>query len=107
MDDLQHKIFKLIEAKRLTKRDFAKKLDISYDTVYNLNYNTIKFHTIVEMSEIFEKPIDYFLEKKQMIVAEPKEIYKKNSLELDLIAALKELNECRKENKELRQKLSK
>lgn len=104
------KLRKAIENSNLSVTKLFKKLGMSRNSFYySIEKESLKVETLEKICKELGEPINNFFDIGLLNVAEPKEFYgkEKSSLELDLIATLKELNECRKENKALQAKLSK
>lgn len=104
------KLRKSVENSNLSITKLFKKLGMSRNSFYySIEKETLKIETFEKICKELNLPMSSFFEKTPMELAEPGANYakEKSSVELDLIQALKELNECRKENKALLQKLSK
>lgn len=83
MAGIVHKIEKLLEAKKLSKTDFAKKIGVHRDTVYNWTDDNMKVTVLLKISDYLEYPIEDFLKLySSSQVNEPVEKYgKANSQE--------------------------
>jgi len=102
------KIYKEIKDRNLSITDFAKDIDVSRDTIYNLSDDTIKYATVKKIAEVLNLPISFFIndedEKRQKV---KKTGAKKNNLTELIEKETRLLNELKSVNSEVKQELKK
>lgn len=86
MSGITYKINKLLEAKNLNKQDFANKIGVSRDTVYNWTDENFKVSVLLRVAEVLEVSVMYFLSdnKKYSILNDPAAGYGKKENTEDL-----------------------
>lgn len=89
MGSIIYKINKEIEARHINKSDFADKIGVSRDTVYNWTDDSIKVSVLKRVSEFFDMDIIEFLSDDKGKQQEPKKGKTNVILELDSTDVLK------------------